>query len=65
MLLWDTTKGSIYSADIIKDDVAQTAVVQPSDLGLNFKYLSNRKAIQFVPFLMDNVFLFPPFLPAV
>lgn len=49
----------------IKDDAAQTAVVQSSDPSLDFKYLSIRKGTNWIAFLMDNIFLFPPFLPAM
>lgn len=55
-------QSSIYSAAYNKDGVAQTAVLHSSDLGLNFKYLSNKKGTNWIVFLVDNV-LFPPLFP--
>lgn len=45
----------------MKDDAAQTAVVQPSDLSLNFKSLSDKEGTKGIVFLVDNILLFPPF----
>lgn len=54
-------KAALILLHTMKDDAAQTAVVQPSDLSLNFKSLSDKEGTKGIVFLMDNILLFPPF----